>query len=234
MRPLHACVLVIALIGVGVAGVQAATLGGVTAKSLGAFEQPGSTSAPTVVGCDSFTGTTGASMSLRAVTTAGPCSSLVWTVHVGTWTIQTSQGASSATASAVATLNTSFIAGSAEVVLASLNTGGRSGGLVLSHDGVSTYLAAVMIDATPDRIELRIVNGGVSTLLGTANPTFLTTNTLRLTRSGSSMTVLLNATSVLTFSLSAAQVSSLGTGGRAGLFGGNGSVRFDNFVATNP
>ena len=87
MRPLHACVLVTALIGVGLAGVQAATLGGVTAKSLGAFEQPGSTSAPTVVGCDSFTGTTGASMSLRAVTTAGPCSSLVWTVHVGTWTL---------------------------------------------------------------------------------------------------------------------------------------------------
>ncbi|MDH4078025.1 MAG: hypothetical protein OEW29_19020 [Acidimicrobiia bacterium] len=174
-------------------------------------------------------------MAGRTVAVASSCSSLVWTAHVGTWTIQSNRGASSATASAVTTLNTSFVNGSVQVVLTSLNTGGRSGGLVVAHDGASTYLAAVMTDGSPDRVELRLVTSGTPVVLATVNPTFATTNTLGVSRSGSSsITVTLNSATVMTYTLSGAQQTTLGTNGRAGLFGGSSSVRFDDFVVTNP
>lgn len=48
------------------------------------------------------------------------------------------------------------------------------------------------------------------------------------------MAVALNGTSVGNYSLSAAQLTSLGAGTRAGLFGGNASVRFDDFAVTTP
>lgn len=213
---------------------HAASLGGVSSVSLVAVNQAATASTSTILGCDDFTGTTGVSMSARAASGAVACANRVWLVHVGTWTIQANAAASSATVSAVATENTGTVDSSVQVVLASLNTGGRIGGVVLSHDGVSTYLAAVMIDGAPDRIELRTVITGVPTVVATVTPTFAATNTLVLARAGSSVTVSLNGTSVLTFTLSAAQLSSLGTGARAGLFGGNSSVRFDDFVVTAP
>jgi hypothetical protein len=221
--------------GLSAGTASAASLGGLTARSLLSVNHSGAPSPPSVLGCDNFTGTSGTSMAGRTVAVASSCSSLTWTAHVGTWTIQTNQGASSATASAVTTLNTSFVNGSIQVVLANLNTSGRSGGLVLAHDGASTYLAAVMIDGSPDRIELRLVTSGSSVVLATVNPTFATTNTLRMSRSGSSsITVTLNSATVMTHTLSGAQQTTLGTNGRSGLFGGSSSVRFDNLVATNP
>jgi hypothetical protein len=42
-----------------------------------------------------------------------------------------------------------------------------SGGVV-SHNGASTYLAAVAIDGTTDRTELRLVNAGVQTVLASS------------------------------------------------------------------
>ena len=223
-----------ALFSLPVAVAQAASLGTITAKSLVVVGSASTVSAPTVLGCDNFTGTTGATMAARAATVAAACSNRVWSVHVGTWTIQTNQAASSATTDAVATENTATSNSTARVVLSSLNTGGRSGGLVISHDGTSSYLAAVMIDATPDRIELRLYSAGVATLLTTINPTFATTNTLELSRSSAVVAVALNGTNVGSYTLSAAQLTSLGAGSRAGLFGGNASVRFDDFAVTTP
>jgi hypothetical protein len=222
------------LLALPVAVARAASLGTITAKSLVVVGSAATVSTPSVLGCDNFTGTTGATMAARAATVAAACSNRVWTVHVGTWTIQANQAASSATADAVTTENTATTNSTARVVLASLNTGGRSGGLVISHDGTSSYIAAVMIDATPDRIELRLYSGGVATLLTTINPTFATTNTLVLSRSSAVVAVALNGTSVGSYSLSAAQLTSLGAGTRAGLFGGNASVRFDDFAVTSP
>ena len=224
----------LALLALPVAVAQAASLGTITAKSLVVVGSASTVSAPAVLGCDNFTGTTGATMTARAATVAAACSSRVWSVHVGTWTIQTNRAASSATIDAVATENTATTNSTARVVLANLNTGGRSGGLVISHDGTSSYIAAVMIDATPDRIELRLYSAGVATLLTTINPTFATTNTLELSRNGGVVAVALNGTSVGSYSLSAAQLTSLGAGTRAGLFGGNASVRFDDFAVTTP
>ena len=222
------------LVAAPVVVAEAASLGTITAKTLVVVGNSSTVSTPTILGCDNFTGTTGTTMAARAATVAAACSNRVWTAHVGTWTIQTNQAASTTTTDAVATENTATTNSTDRVVLSSLNTGGRSGGLVLSHDGTNSYIAAVMIDATPDRIELRLYSGGVATLLTTINPTFATTNTLELSRSGALFTVTLNGTSVGNYTLSGAQLTSLGAGSRAGLFGGNASVRFDDFAVTSP
>ena len=219
---------------VTVAAGHAASLGGLTAASLLEISSLTSVPAPTVVGCDNFTGTNGASLSARAATVAAACSNRTWTVHVGTWTIQSNQAASSATANAVATENTTTVDSTVQVALLSLNTGGRSGGAVLSHDGASSYLAAVMIDATPDRIEVRLVSAGAPTVLITLNPTFATTNTLQLARTGAALSITLNGAAVGAYTLTSPQLTALGPGARAGVFGGDSSVRFEDFVVTTP
>ena len=219
---------------VTVAAGHAASLGGLTAASLLEISSLTSVPAPSVVGCDNFTGTAGASLSVRAATVAAACSNRTWTVHVGTWTIQSNQAASSTTANAVATENTTTVDSTVQAMLLSLNTGGRSGGAVLSHDGASSYLAAVMIDATPDRIELRLVSAGAPTVLRTLNPTFATTNTVRLARTGAALSITLNDAAVGAYTLTSPQLTALGPGARAGVFGGNSSVRFEDFVVTTP
>jgi hypothetical protein len=189
---------------------------------------------PSVIGCDNFTGTNGSSLSGRSALVAAACSNRTWSVHLGTWTIQTNQAASNGTANANATQNTSSADSSVEVVLANLNTGGRVGGVVLSHNGLSNYLAAVMIDGSPDRIELRLYNLGLPSVLSTFTPAFGATNTLRLSRSGSTLDLTLNGAAVGSVTLTALQAVLLGGGTRAGLFGGNVNVRFDDFVVTVP
>ena len=213
---------------------HASSLGTITAGTMLNTNQVTSVSAPAVVGCDNFTGTTGATIAGRAATAAAACASRVWTAHVGTWTIQTNKAASSATASAVVTQNLTTANTTAEAVITSLNTTGRTAGLVLSHDGASTYLAAVLIAGAPSRAELRIVAAGAPTVLSTVNTTIAATNTLRFARSGSSVTVTLNGTLIITATLAASDLTTLGTGARSGLFGGDANVRFDDFLATTP
>jgi len=228
------CISVPVFVGIGVSSGSAAKLGTVTSSGLLSVSQATSTGSPSVLGCDDFTAATGASVSGRAATVAAACASRSWIVHLGTWTIQTNAAASSATTDAVATENTATVNSTATAVITNLNSGGRSGGLVLSHNGTSTYLAAVMIDAPTDRIELRLYTAGVSSLLATYNPTFATTNTLQLSRNAAVVTTRLNGATAGTFTLTSAQLTTLATGARAGLFGGNASVRYDDFVVTAP
>jgi hypothetical protein len=213
---------------------HAATLGGLTARSIAADDWTGSSGAAAVVSCDSFTGTTGATMSGRAVVTAASCNSRVWTTHLGTWTIQGNLAAASSTTNANATLNVSAANGSVQAVLSAMNSNGRIGGVVGSHNGSSTYLAAVLSNASQDVAQIRLYQSGVPTVLATTNITLSASHTLRLTRSGSSVTVRLNDTLILSATLSAAQVTALGAGGRAGLLGGQASVRFNDLLVTSP
>jgi hypothetical protein len=213
---------------------NAATLGGATAKTLLATSPSTSVGAPTTIGCDNFTGANGTLLSGRSATVATACSNQVWTVHVGTWTIQSNAASSDATASAVATENTATVDSTVQIVLSNLNTGGRVGGVVLSHDGTANYLAAVMIDGAPDRIELRLVAGASVTVLTTINPVFAATNTLSFSRSGATLTVTLNGASVGGATLTSTQLTTIGAGARAGVFGGSVGVGFDDFSVSAP
>ena len=225
-----ACTGGLLLGGVG----YATTLGSLAARSMLGIDIATTVSTPAVIGCDNFTGTTGATMVARAATAAAACSNRVWTSLRGTWTIQSNKAASSATASAVVTEDTLTANSTGQVVLSSLNTTGRSAGLVLSYDGVNSYLAAVLISGSPNRAELRIVLSGTPTVLATATPAITASNTLSLSRSGSTVTVTVDGNTLITNTLSAPNVTSLGSGTRAGLFGGDANVRFDDFLVTSP
>lgn len=224
--------LVCCALVVGVA--DATTLGGIRAQSLVSQNVAATASAAVVVTCDNYTGTTGALLSSRAVTAAASCANAVWTTHVGTWTIQSNQAASSTTSNATATLNVGSADCTVQAVMTGLATVDASAGVVTSHNGTSTYLGAVLIKNSPDRIELRLYQFGVASIIATATTTIVTSNTLSLTRSASNVSVALNGTTVLTTTLTPTQSTALGTGKRSGLFGNNSSVRYDDFLVTNP
>ncbi len=220
--------------GAALASAYAASVGGLASASILSFAQAGASGAPTVIGCDNFTGTTGATIDARAATTATSCAGRTWAVEAGAWTIQSAKAAPNATADAVVTLNTAQSSATVQTDLTAINANNRSGGVVLSHDGTSTYLAAVAVNTTTDRVDLKVVKSGTATTVATATASLAaTTTTLRMTRSGTTVTVWVNGTSVLTHTLSTANNSAL-TGGRAGLIGGSSSVRFDDVLVTSP
>ncbi|MCH7789533.1 MAG: hypothetical protein IH940_08835 [Acidobacteria bacterium] len=231
-RPTAAFALCAIFFGWTLGAGRAATLGGVSSGTLISSDSSSTPNTPTIEACDNFSGSNGESMSGRTVVDSVACSDRVWTSHSGTWSIKANKGASTSTSPAVVTVGTEFQNGTTRVDVSNVNTGSRLGGLVASHDGTSTYLAAVMINDSPDRVELVIVVDGTSTVIATSNPTFAATNRLVLTRFGAAVAVSLNSTTTINTTLSASQVTSLGSGGRSGLFGGHQSVQFDDFVAT--
>ena len=227
----------IALVAVGgaaLASTYAASVGGLASASMLSFAVPGASGAPSVVGCDNFTGTNGTTLNNRVATVAASCANRTWAVEAGAWTVQSARAAPNATANAVATLNTAQASATIQADLTAITANGRSGGVVLSHDGTSTYLAAVAVNTTTDRIDLKVVKAGTPTTVATANASLAaTTTTLRMTRSATAVTVWVNGTAVLNHTLSTANAAAL-TGGRAGIIGGTSSVRFDDLVVTTP
>jgi hypothetical protein len=231
--------LTVVLVALALLAADAATLGGLAPRTLASFNVNGTVTTPTIVGCDNFTGTTGATMNGRAVTVAANCTNRTWTTHVGTWTIQANQAASSATAGAVATLNTASTAATATVVLASLNVTGRVAGIVMDHNGgagaTASFVQVLVTAGAPSRVDVRIFALGISVapVASNTNVTLAATNTLSLSRVGTAVTVRLNGAVVVTYTLTATDVLTLANG-RAGLVGGDANVRFDDFVVTVP
>ena len=227
------------LVALALLAADAATLGGLTPRTLASFNVNATAPTPTIVGCDNFTGTNGATLNGRAVTVAANCANRTWTTHVGTWTIQTNQAASSATGSPITTLNTASTEATATVVLANLNTTGRVAGIVMNHNGgaglTASFLQVLVTAGAPSRVDLRIFALGISLapVASNTNVTLAATNTLSLSRVGSAITVRLNGAVVLTYTLTATDVLNLGNG-RSGLVGGDANVRFDDFVVTVP
>jgi hypothetical protein len=227
------------LVALALLAAEAATLGGLTPRSLASFDANATVTTPTIVGCDNFTGTTGASLNGRVATVAANCANRSWTVHTGTWTIQANQAASSASAGPIATLNTASTEATASVALTNLNTAGRVAGIVMDHNGgallTASFLQVLVTAGTPSRVDLRVVALGVSLapVASNTNVTLATTNTLALSRVGTAITVRLNGAVVLTYALTVTDVLNLGSG-RTGLVGGDANVRFDDFVVTVP
>ncbi len=212
----------------------ATNLNGITTRTLLSLNAVVAVGATTVIGCDNFTGTNGASLGGRVGTTAVAYSAISWSINTGAWTLSANRARSGTAVSSVVTAGTSTANSTIGVTLTGVNTGLRFGGLVSSHNGVDTYLAVVAINGTPDRIELRLIKAGVSSVIASVNTTLVGTNTVRMTRQSGSVSIVLNSVTVLNVTLSALQVADLGVATRAGLFGGSTSVMFDNFFASNP
>lgn len=214
---------------------SASSLGGVTSKSLAAVNAPASNLAPGVITCDDFSraAATGSALASRPVQLPANCGAFAWTAHLGTWTITSGQ-LRATTANATATIATGQTNISAQATVLNANGSSRIAGVAINHTGATRiYLAAAL--SGPGTVQLRLVNGASITTLASATATIGATTVVRITRNGTGVTVSVNGTLRISFTLTATQVTTLAGGTRVGLYWNSGStIRFSNLLATQP
>lgn len=211
----------------------ASGLGGLDGGSLQSWSTQLAVTAPTVLICDNFDVADG-DLDGRAVSTAASCGLDIWSVDAGTWTVGGGSVAADGTPAATASLPVA----QAEVTVAALvqgaDSGGAAGGVVGSHDGADTYLAAVIVGDVTPHVDLVLVSGGSPTTLTGASSAIPASAMLALTRDGTSVEVRVDGVVVLSYTLSAGDIATLGAGTRAGLYASSNSVQFDNLRVTTP
>jgi len=214
---------------------HASTLGGMSGQSLLAVNQAASGIAPTVLTCDDFSraAATGSALNTRPVQLPASCGAATWTTRLGTWTITSGQLAASTT-DATATVAAGQTSISAEATILNANGTGRVAGVAIDHTGSTrVYLAGVL--SGPSTAQLRLINGGSVSTLASATVTIGASAVVRITRNGSAVTVAVNGTQAISFTLNAAQITTLSGGTLVGLYWNSGStVRFTNVLATTP
>lgn len=216
---------------VGVA--NASMLGGLTPNTLESWSQSGSSGAPTVLTCDSFSlsAATGSALASRPVQLPGKCGGGTWTIDRGTWTIGSGQlnpGGGNATA----TIGAGQTDVSAEATVLSANGSNRVAGVAIDHSGATLiYLVGAL--SGPNAVQLLLVNGGSVTTLASSTAAINTTTAVRITRNGFAVTVSVDGLLEISYTLSAAQASTLAGGTRVGLYFDSGNaIRFTNMMAT--
>ena len=188
------------------------------------------TTAPTAIGCDNFVagGPTGNNLDGRPQ----QCGTGTWNADSGEWTIV---GGKVRTKHDDATVTIQVGSSNVTVQATVENSNGanRAGGVSLSHNGSQReHLAAVIVG--PGTLQIRLVRNTNYTVLASAAITPNNTQVLRFTRIGNNLTVRLNGTIALTYTLSATQAAQA-TGTRAGLYQEEGTaLRYSNFFVTAP
>jgi hypothetical protein len=214
---------------------NAATLGGLGARSLLAINQTASGIAPTVLTCDDFSraAATGSALNGRPVQLPANCGAATWTTRLGTWTITSGQLAASTT-DATATVAAGQTSTSAQATILNANGTSRVAGVAIDHTGGSRiYLAGVL--SGPSSAQLRLVNGATVSTLASATVTIGATAVVRITRNASAVTVSVNGTQAIAFTLNTTQITTLAGGTLVGLYWNAGStVRFTDVLATTP
>jgi hypothetical protein len=212
---------------------SAASFGGLRAGTIFTSSAAVTNAAPAVLACDNFAlaAATGAALDNRPGQVPSNCANAVWTVHSGTWTIATGQ-LQVRTNDSSATVAAGGVDVSAQTTVLNANAGRtRAAGVAINHSGASqVFLAGVVVSG--NLAQLRLVSGTTVTTLATAAATVGAASVVRLTRQGTAITLRVDGSVVLTFTLTPAQVATL-TGTRTGLYWSRGnSLRFTDFVAT--
>lgn len=225
--------LLVVLIG-ALGSAQATGFGGLSALSLGAFNNGGSASAPTMITCDDFSraASTGTALNLRPVQLPANCgSTTAWATNLGTWTITAGQLAATTT-NATTTVNAGSTDVSAEATVIGANGNSRIAGVAINHTGATRiYLAAAL--SGPGTAQLRLVNGNTVSTLASATATIAASTVVRITRVGTAVTVSVNGALVISFTLSPGNVTTLSGGTRTGLYWNSGTtIRFTHFLVT--
>lgn len=230
-----AIVMACGLATVGTAG--AATLGGITSRTLLSINQSVSFVAPTILRCDDFSraASTGTAINNRPVQLPANCGVATWTVSSGNWNIINGTQARAQGGAGVATVPVGVSDMSVESSL-QVDNGTRTGGITVSHNtATNTYLGAMVSGTNQVQVQY-VANGGVTTL-ATVSVTLGTNPTFRLTRQGTAVTLTVNGAVVSTLTLTAARATTLSAGTRAGMYRPNNGLRgarFYNFLATSP
>jgi hypothetical protein len=218
--------------GAVVAGF-AASLGPLSSRSLGAWTTALAAGAPTIAVCDNFDGADGP-LAGRAVSSAANCGLETWAVHQGTWSVVGGAAESDGTIDAAATVDSGLTDATVDATVTGADTGSRSGGVVIDHDGISTYLAAVIVGDATAHADLVLVAGGIPITLASAPVSVGSTVNLSLTRDGSDATVRIDGVVTVSYTLGPGDIATLAGGTRGGLYASSTSIQFDNLRVTTP
>lgn len=219
--------------GRAIAAAGATSLGGLSSDPIVAFAGASAAGAPALATCDNFDLTDG-DLAGRTVSDAVRCNGLTWTVHAGTWTVSGGRVSATGATPAVATLATGLSSATVSAELDGADVGTHETGVVLDHDGVDTSLVAVVVGDVVPRVELRLVDGGVGTLLASSPVTLGPSVVVALTRDGTNATVHLDGVLVVSHVLDGAAVATLGAATGAGLSASNSSVTADDLRVSPP
>ncbi len=219
--------------GRAIAAAGATSLGGLSSDPLVAFAGASAAGAPALATCDNFDLTAG-DLAGRTVSDAARCNGLVWTVHAGTWTVSGGRVSATGATPAVATLATALSSATVWIEFDGADIGVHETGVVLDHDGVDTYLAAVVVGDVVPRVDLRLVDGGVATVLASSPITVGSSVVVALTRDGTTATVHVAGALVVSQVLDGAAVATLGAATGAGLLASNSSVTADDLRVSPP
>ena len=216
----------VTIAGGSVAGAQA--IGPQTSKVLSAFSMAASTGAPNVLTWANFAGTTGTNLSGKTLNGGG-----TWIVDGGTWTIQTN--AAGSTNVALANMDTNVGTQNASA-LATLTFGAAANAGLVALDNGTTALYTLYSKAAGGTMTLYKYAGGavvLATATGIGTPA---SALVKLDASTSTIKVSFAGTQVLSYTLTAAEVTALkaAANNRFGLVAdSDGTTRFDDFHVDN-
>jgi hypothetical protein len=226
------------IIGIIVALLTMATLVGASASGLGltassitASSVSGISAAAPKVTCDNFTGT--GNLNGRAVREAAACGAFSWSVHRGSFAINSNRARrSSNTSNSTVTVAAGSTDRMAQVDIFPSRGASVVAGLTLAHSGTTLqprYLAVAIVGT--NSVQLRSSNGLLVTTLASASASISNPTRLRASLSGGTVRVWVNGTLRITHNLTVEQQSAIG-GSRYGLYASGGSSTYDNFHLT--
>lgn len=221
-----ATTMCVTVAGGSLAGAQ--PIGPQTSKVLSAFSMVASTGAPNVLTWANFTGANGTNLSAKTLNGGG-----TWIADSGTWTIQT--GTAASTNAPLANVDTNVGTQNASA-LATLTFGATANAGLVALDNGTTTLYTLYSKAGGGTMTLYKYAGGAMTLATAAGIGTPASALVKLDASTSTIKVSFAGTQVLTYTLTAAEVTSLkgAANNRFGLMAdADGTTRFDDFHVDN-
>ena len=207
--------------------VSAATLGGLTAESLGAWVLPGGAGVPTMAAWDNFARADGTNLNGQATGDNGPA----WQVVSGTWTTSANAGKLSVNARDAALVVDCGATNATVTATITLPANGNfSAGLALKQ-GTAGFLSVEYGHGNSGNIEIaRTLSGSRQVLASVTNLGRNSPATLAATYLDGTVTVQLNGVSRLSATLDSATEAVYRPHTRFGLSADNDSLStFDNF-----
>ncbi len=221
-----ATTVAITVSGGSVAGAK--PIGPQTSKVLTAFSMAASTGAPNVLTWANFTGANGTKLSGKVLNGGG-----TWVVDGGTWTIQTN--AAGSTNVALANMDTNVGTQNASA-LATLTFGATANAGLVALDNGTTALFTLYSKAAGGTMTLYKYAGGAVVLASVTGIGTPASALVKLDAVTSAIKVSFAGTQVLSYTLTAAEVTSLkgAANNRFGIWADSDSVtRFDDFHVDN-
>lgn len=202
----------------------AASLNGLTAAPLGAWNVPGGTGAPTVLTWASFTFPNNTNLDGAALDGGG-----TWIADIGTWRVQANEARVNKTSLANISVDVGTNSASVSATL-TFGPSARAGVMALDNGGVAFY--ALYSKTGGGTIQLYKYSGGQVLRASTSGIGTPASAAMRLDARTNDLTVSWNGSVVLSYTLTGPEIGAFksGTNTRFGIIADNDNLtRFDDF-----